>query len=173
MSGSPSGGCASEIVDLLSITESSSVPILTTNSGTLVTTVLAWPATGTNYILETTDGLSPTNRWRIIDHAAVLIGNQLVLTNGAVEPMSYYRLRPGSITLTQVAAPTLNIQRTITNTFLLSWPSSFTGFALQQSTKLVTGTWVSATTSVNVINGQNQVVLPPAADSRFFRLRSP
>ena len=69
-------------------------------------------------------------------------------------------------------APTLNIQRTSTNTFLLSWPSSFTGFALQQNTNLVTGNWMDVTNAVNATNELNQVVVPPAIGSRFFRLKS-
>ena len=68
--------------------------------------------------------------------------------------------------------PTVNIQRTSTNTFLLSWPTSFTGFALQQNTNLAPGTWTSVTNAGSVTNGLNQVALPPAAGSRFFRLRS-
>jgi len=162
-----------ETFNLLSITASNSVPILTTNSGTLVTTVLAWPATGTNYILETTDGLSPTNRWRIIINEPVLIGNQLVLTNGSVDTMRFYRLCVFDFPAVAPAAPTLNIQRTSTNTFLLSWSSSFTGFLLQQNTNLVTGTWASVTNSVNATNGQHQVLVTPAAGSRCFRLSSP
>lgn len=45
--------------------------------------------------------------------------------------------RSGFFTLAQVPAPTLDIQRASTNTFLLSWPSSFTGFAFQENTNLV------------------------------------
>ena len=68
--------------------------------------------------------------------------------------------------------PTLNIQRTSTNTFLLSWPVSAPGFVLQLNTNFVTGNWTSVTNPVNATNSMSQVNLAPASGSRFFRLIS-
>jgi len=103
----------------------------------------------------------------------MVIGDQLVVTNFSISPTRFYRLLPGSVTLAQAPAPTLDIQRTGANTFLISWPSSSVGFALQQNTNLVVGNWVSVTNSMIVTNGQNQVLVAPATGSRFFRLSSP
>ena len=65
----------------------------------------------------------------------------------------------------------MNIQRTSANTFLLSWPSSSTGFALQRTTILVAGNWVSLLNSTIVTSGQNQVLVALAAGRRFIRHR--
>lgn len=163
----------SETVELLGISDSTNGFILTTNSVTLVTCALGWPADASNCVLQVPDNLSPTNLWSTLFDEPVLIANQLVLTNASVDPMRFYRLHVFDFPAIAPAAPILNIQPTSTNTFLLSWPSSFTEFALQQNTNLATGDWAGVTNPVNVTNGQNQVLVAPATGSRFFRLSSP
>jgi len=150
---------------------STNAPVLITNQVSAVTSVLAWPASATDYFPEYAEALSPTNIWRPILSTPALIGDQLVVTNTSLDSIRFYRLHHLPTATVASPAPTLNIQRTTTNTFLLSWPSSFTGLALQQNTNLVTGTWASVTNVVNVSDGQNQVILPPATGSRFFRLK--
>ena len=162
----------------LSLLSASFEPGPAFGSNTMLTVIaLAWPESATNSIVETTDNLSPTNFWEPVFDVPFLANGQLVLTNTSSDPKRFYRLKrllypdafPG---LSTEAAPLLSIQRTTTNTFLLSWTTSVTGFVLQQNTNLVTGTWTSVTNSVNVTNSQNQVIVPPAAGSRYFRLIS-
>ena len=137
---------------------------------------LSWPESATNYVIETTDNLSPTNFWEPVFDVPVLANGELVLTNVSSDPKRFYRLKrllyPDAFPGLSPVAPTLNIQRTSTNTFLLSWPTSFIGFALEQNTNLVTGNWAGVTNSAIVTNGLNQVLVAPATGSRFFRLRT-
>lgn len=146
--------------------------VFTTNLVRLMRTALAWPASATNYTLEYAVSLSPSE-WFPASGSAVIMGNQIVVTNLSVDPMRFYRLTPGTLSIAPIPAPTLNIQRTITNQILLSWPSSFTGYALQQNTNLVNGTWTGVTNSLAATNGLNQVLVPPVPSSRYFRLIHP
>ena len=71
------------------------------------------------------------------------------------------------------APPTLAIQRTTTNTVVISWPSTATGFALQQNTNLTTTNWITTTNTVSD-NGQiKSVVVNPLSGSQFYRLFKP
>ena len=153
-------------------------PGSTFTSNALTAITLAWPQPAKDYIIETTASLSLTNVWEPLLKRPVLTNGQFVLTHLASEPKRFYRLKrllyPDAFFGTPIPnAPVLNLQRTSTNTFLLSWLASFTGFALQQNPNLFNGTWTSVTNSVNVSAGQNQVVVAPATGSRFFRLQSP
>jgi len=152
---------------------STNAPVLTTNQVPAVSSVLAWPGSATNYVLEYADGLSPTNVWRRVSDPPARIANQLVVTNTSPDAMRFYRMVRFAPVIIQPAAPNLFIQRTSTNTFPLSWLASFAGFALEQNTSLVAGTWTRTTNLVSVTNGQNQVLVAPATGSRFFRLTSP
>lgn len=145
--------------------------MFTTNLVRYTRTALAWPASSTNYTVEYTASLSAPE-WHPVTQGAVIVGNNLVVTNLSSAPMRFYRLVPGTVSLAAIPAPSLNLQRTSTNTFLLSWPSSYSGFALQQNTNLVSGNWTTVTNALSVTNGLNQVIVPPASGSRFFRLKS-
>jgi hypothetical protein len=70
-------------------------------------------------------------------------------------------------------APLLRVARTITNTVLVAWPSYVAGFSLQQNAILGSSNWLSVTNSVNVVGGENQVIVSPPAGSHFYRLKSP
>jgi hypothetical protein len=70
-------------------------------------------------------------------------------------------------------APTLRIMKTTNNAVLIVWPSSQTAFALQQSTDLKTGNWVSAGVPPTDDGTNTTVVITPATGNRFFRLKWP
>jgi len=53
---------------------------------------LSWPGTGTNFVLEASDRLPPTD-WSEIYEAPVLAGNQLLVTNSISDATRFYRLR--------------------------------------------------------------------------------
>jgi hypothetical protein len=57
----------------------------------------------------------------------------------------------------------------------LSWPTSATGFVLQESSDArVTGTsWTAVTSTPVVTNNENTVVVTPGATNRFYRLYHP
>ncbi len=72
----------------------------------------------------------------------------------------------------QIVAPILSILKTTTNTVLVSWPATSTGFTLQQSSALGPANWSNVPNPVNVVGGVNQVLIVPAPPDEFFQLRS-
>ena len=149
---------------------------LVTNTVPLVSLVFAWPASGTNYVLESTDILSPTNIWQPVTDGAIIVGDQIVITNVFTSATRFFRLVyfPGLAQVTSVSpsAPQLSIQLTSDKAFLLSWPTSTGNFGLQQSTALLPATWVNVTNMAFLVNGREQVVVPSATGNRFYRLVS-
>jgi hypothetical protein len=53
---------------------------------------LSWPATGSNFVLETCASLSPSN-WATVQQAPVVAGRELVVTNEVCGATRFYRLR--------------------------------------------------------------------------------
>jgi hypothetical protein len=70
--------------------------------------------------------------------------------------------------------PSLTIQRTTTNTVVVSWPSTATGFVLQQNTNSVSSVnWSNITGGIQNDGSNNRLVVNPNGQSRFYRLISP
>jgi hypothetical protein len=70
-------------------------------------------------------------------------------------------------------APLLTIRLTTTNTAIVSWPSPFTGFTLQQNGDLNPTEWVAAPQTVTD-NGTNRfIIVNPSAGNGFYRLFKP
>ena len=59
------------------------------------------------------------------------------------------------------------------HTFLLSWPITSTGFALESSTTLNPGDWQPVSQTAVSTNGAWQITLPMPDKARVFRLRKP
>ena len=71
-------------------------------------------------------------------------------------------------------APSLTIQRTTTNTIVISWLSPSTGFTLQQNTDGVTTmNWNNITTGIQNDGNSKSLVVNPTGASRFYRLFQP
>jgi hypothetical protein len=70
-------------------------------------------------------------------------------------------------------APFLSLQLTATNTVLLFWPASVTGFNLQQNPGLNALGWSAITNTPALLGGEYQVTVGLSAGNRFFRLKSP
>jgi hypothetical protein len=68
-------------------------------------------------------------------------------------------------------APICTLQKTATNTLLISWPSPATGYVLQENSALGSA-WVNATNPVSIVNNQKQVTISPTGN-RFYRLFHP
>ena len=82
---------------------------------------------------------------------------------------------------TNLASPTfevtlspaaLNLALSGTNQ-LVSWPSPPGDFVLQQNSDLTTTNWTTVTNVPAMVNGQNQVTLPPGSSNQFYRLEYP
>jgi len=67
-------------------------------------------------------------------------------------------------------APRLRIFLTPTNTAIVAWPAPSTGWTPQLSTNLSTSIWRVPTQTVNVVGGENQMVVSPPLGESFFRL---
>jgi len=70
-------------------------------------------------------------------------------------------------------APTLRMLFTTTNTVVLAWPASPTGFHLERKASLAAAGWSPVTNIVNVMNSENQVTISAHKDFAFYRLVYP
>jgi photosystem II stability/assembly factor-like uncharacterized protein len=68
--------------------------------------------------------------------------------------------------------PILDLNRKGTN-LIVSWPSSATGFVLQQNSDLDPATWVDVVASVRRHGVQNQVIISRPNGEQFYRLNFP
>ena len=70
-----------------------------------------------------------------------------------------------------IPLPSLSVQPAGPNTLLISWPASIGGYVLQSNTNLTANAgWQTVNATVNLVGGQNQVVIAPSAGSTFYRL---
>jgi len=70
-------------------------------------------------------------------------------------------------------APSLRIFLTSTNTVVVAWPATSTGFSLEQNAVLGTTNWVNVATTPAVVGSENQVIVSPPAGNHFYRLKWP
>lgn len=89
-----------------------------------------------------------------------------VLTPGAG-----YTAASGTVYPTlQLPPPTLTIQAINNQSALISWPSVYVNYVLQQNPGLGTTNWLQTTNTVSLINGTNQVTAALTTNNMFFRL---
>jgi len=71
-------------------------------------------------------------------------------------------------------APALTIQRTTTNTMVVSWPSTSTGFVLQQNTNGISFmNWSNVIGTIQDDGTNKTLIVNPTDQSRFYRLTRP
>ena len=70
-------------------------------------------------------------------------------------------------------APALTIKLTTTNTAMVFWPSTSTGFNLQVNTNLVTTNWVTPAESIADNGTIKYIIVNPPTGNRFYRLKNP
>jgi hypothetical protein len=70
-------------------------------------------------------------------------------------------------------SPLLTIRHTPTNTVVVSWPSTATGFVLQQTVNLNPGLWAAPPETVADDGTNRFIVIHPPGANRFYRLRKP
>jgi hypothetical protein len=73
--------------------------------------------------------------------------------------------------LSSLSTPTLTITKA-GPLVIVSWPSSFSGFILQENTDISTPNWTDVTNNVVTVPGENQVAINPQEANNFFRLKS-
>ncbi len=67
--------------------------------------------------------------------------------------------------------PILTIQRTATNTVLITWPSPSTGFTLQQQTTPTATTWVNVPQVPTDDGTTKSIVVNPPVGTLYYRLK--
>jgi len=72
-----------------------------------------------------------------------------------------------------VAAPRLSFSTPQPSTLVLTWPTNFTGFVLQQNSNFVPANWLTATNAVGVVGTNNRATVSPLTGNAFFRLFHP
>ena len=74
----------------------------------------------------------------------------------------------------QVAgSPTLRIERTTTNNLVVAWPLTVGTFQLQQNAAFNTVNWSNVNSSITIVGGENQVLVPKTLlGNKFYRLQS-
>ena len=97
------------------------------------------------------------------DAGGPMVGGNFSLTGGFWSLLSVVQT---------VGSPTLRIFLTTTNTAVIAWPVSATGFTLQENA-IPTPTGWGAIGSPIVVGSENQVVISPPAGREFFRLVHP
>ena len=70
-------------------------------------------------------------------------------------------------------SPLLRVFLTATNTAVVAWPAPSTGFHLQQTADIGAPNWAGVTNTVNVVGGENLVIISPPTGNRFYRLAYP
>ncbi len=69
-------------------------------------------------------------------------------------------------------APLLSVLLTPTNTVVVTWPSSSTGFKLQQNPAIETTNWNEVPGGTPpIVNGKFEYIVTTPAGNRFFRLK--
>lgn len=83
--------------------------------------------------------------------------------NGGTTPL-LFTFAPDAVTPPPLSLLSSNAQ------FAVAWPSSVTGFQLQQNTNLTTSAWLNVTDAVQVADGMNEVLISPTNSASFYRL---
>jgi hypothetical protein len=71
------------------------------------------------------------------------------------------------------SAPPLRIFRTVTNTVVLTWPATATSYSLEENLNVISANWAMVTNVESTVGTEIQIIVPPSAGQRFFRLKRP
>jgi hypothetical protein len=124
---------------------------------------------GTTHWADTLDG--------VIDEFAVINGtlsasriSQLYAFSQTNAPNTSFSV----VTNTTGSAPVLTFSTVVGSGLSLQWPGAATGYYLEYTTNLASGTWISNPAAASVINGNNVVSQSIGTNgNRFFRLHHP
>jgi hypothetical protein len=89
------------------------------------------------------------------------VSNGVIQTSAFIDPFVFSAPGP---------PPVLTIQLTSTNTLVVAWPTSSTGFSLQQNSSLGSTNWLSVTNIPIIMGSDKQVTIPALGERMFYRL---
>jgi hypothetical protein len=133
----------------------------------------------TNAELAARDLIAPVVGWNLLQFTRALTAAELAA------PVYFGGIRVGgpgnytfddfsvSGTAAAVEAPRLWVAMTSSNCVLLTWSTNSSGFSLQESPVVSSGTWATNSTIPAVVGVLNQVCVPIASGKRFYRLAKP
>ena len=126
--------------------------------------VLTWPLSATGYVLQSANQLTPPVSWMTVTNVPVIVNFEYTVTNQISSGSVFYRLAI-------VTAPALQAQVSGSN-FILSWPTSATGYALETTTNLAdANSWMAVTNKPAPVNQQYVVTNQISGGARFYRLK--
>jgi len=109
----------------------------------------------------------PTNRWTSV--ACSADGTKFVAASDFSTGIGKIFVYPPLVP----APPSLAVSLTSSNTAVVSWPSAFTNWNLQQSTNLADTNWDIPPENANDDGTNKFIVVDPPVGERFFRLITP
>ena len=156
---------AFRIQSLLTVPPVPSVPpVLTIQPWTDNRVRISWPASFTSYSLQQSSAL--TSGWGLSGLAVTVEGAENVAYAPATTGPQFFRLKLAA----SPTPPVLTIQAWPGNQVRLSWPTSFTGYEIEQSSSLASG-WGPSGLSVGVEGSENAAYAPITTSPKFFRLK--
>ncbi len=60
-----------------------------------------------------------------------------------------------------------------TNAAVVAWRAPSTGYTLQTSSSLTATIWLSVASATKIVGSENQVIISPTPENRYFRLKNP
>jgi hypothetical protein len=125
--------------------------------------VLIWPLSPAGYVLQSTTTLTPPLSWTTVTNLPIIVNSQCAVTDQISSGNQFYRLAI-------IAAPALQAQVS-GKSFILSWPTSTTGYVLQTTTNLAAAnSWTVVTNTPAMVNQQSAVTNQISGAARFYRL---
>jgi hypothetical protein len=153
---------AAEITSV--ITQPPAPPTLTIQRWTNNQVRISWPTSFTGYSLQ--QSLALTSGWRFSGLAVTVEGSENVAYAPASTGLQFFRLTLEAPSV----QPVLTIKVWSGNQVRIAWPTSFTGFGIEQSSA-VSGGWGPSGLSVTVEGSENAAYAPTTGIPQFFRLK--
>jgi len=96
----------------------------------------------------------------------------LILSGNTLYGTTVYGGSSGNGTVFALSVPLPSLEITSAGSqIVLSWPTNATGFALQSTTNLTSGSWSNVTSGIATIGSNYVYTNTPSGTSGFFRLK--
>jgi hypothetical protein len=131
--------------------------------------LISWasPIPSPSYVLQKNETGVGTN-WVTVNTKPYISNGVAQLSIPMVTSSQFFRLH-----LSYYSLPSLNIGFIKPNLVLITWPTTFSDFVLQENSTLNNTNWLIVTNVPAVVGGFNQVLLNSDSKYRFFRLKLP
>jgi hypothetical protein len=124
--------------------------------------LLRWPIAAVEHRLEFAPTANAT-RWYPVAVTPTQTNDEYRVTLPMSGPSQFFRLTD--------TAPYLEAKKLSNGGLLLTWPSMPSGFNLETSVTMVSGSWSAVEVTPSVSNALNHVTVPTTAARQFYRLK--